>query len=154
MLTTTWVSAYHLYPCIISINDYLSRYRCGGSSIGIACGRRTYRRLSPCSWEHTGNVDLITLALNHYAQGISPHLDFSNLARVINIVKGCTGLPVNPRQPYSGQLALTAFSGSHQDATRKGFQAQQKRHQENRLKAEPQRWIIPICRLIPQVRLN
>ncbi|KAF8525558.1 hypothetical protein BU17DRAFT_62703 [Hysterangium stoloniferum] len=93
--------------------------------------------------ERTGNVDLITMALNQFTQGISPRLDFSNLPHIINVVKECTGLPVNPRLPYSGQLAFTAFSGSHQDAIRKGFQEQEKRHQENRSKGEPQRWSIP-----------
>lgn len=93
--------------------------------------------------ERTGNVDLITLALNQYAQGVSPGLDFSNLPQVLKVVEECTGLPVNPRFPYSGKLAFTAFSGSHQDAIRKGFQAQEKRHKENRVKGEAQQWAVP-----------
>ncbi|GJJ14511.1 hypothetical protein Clacol_008775 [Clathrus columnatus] len=93
--------------------------------------------------ERTGNVDLITMALNQFTQGISPRLDFSNLPNILNIVEECTDLPVNPRLPYSGKLAFTAFSGSHQDAIRKGFQAQQKRHEENRSKGEPQIWSVP-----------
>lgn len=93
--------------------------------------------------ERTGNVDLITMALNQFTQGISPRLNFNNLPDILNLVEECTGLPVNPRLPYSGKLAFTAFSGSHQDAIRKGFQAQKKRHEENRLKGEPQIWSIP-----------
>lgn len=93
--------------------------------------------------ERTGNVDLITMALNQFTQGISPRLDFRNLPAILKTVEECTGLPVNPRLPYSGSLAFTAFSGSHQDAIRKGFQAQKKRHEENRFKGEPQLWSIP-----------
>ncbi|KIJ47492.1 hypothetical protein M422DRAFT_74814 [Sphaerobolus stellatus SS14] len=93
--------------------------------------------------ERTGNVDLITMALNQYGQGISPRLDFSNLPRILEVVEECTGLPVNPRLPYSGKLAFTAFSGSHQDAIRKGFQAQEDRHEKNRARGEHERWAIP-----------
>ena len=93
--------------------------------------------------ERTGNVDLITLALNQLSQGIPPNLDFSNLPRILDIVKECTGFTVNPRLPYSGKLVFTAFSGSHQDAIKKGFKEQEKRHKHNRARGEPQRWNIP-----------
>ncbi|WLE98959.1 MAG: 2-isopropylmalate synthase [Candidatus Electrothrix communis] len=73
--------------------------------------------------ERTGNVDIITLALNMFSQGVDPKLDFSNVNRVVNVYKRCTDLPVNPRHPYVGDLVYTAFSGSHQDAISKGMDA-------------------------------
>lgn len=71
--------------------------------------------------ERTGNVDIVTLALNLYSHGISPELDFSNMNEIIRTVEECTRLPVHPRHPYAGDLVFTAFSGSHQDAIKKGF---------------------------------
>ncbi len=73
--------------------------------------------------ERTGNVDIITLALNLYTQGISPDLDFADIDAVIRTAEYCTKLPVHPRHPYAGELVFTAFSGSHQDAIKKGFAA-------------------------------
>ncbi len=75
--------------------------------------------------ERTGNVDLVTLALNLYTQGVHPRLDFSDIDAVRKCVEECNQLPVHPRHPYVGDLVFTAFSGSHQDAIKKGF-AQQK----------------------------
>ncbi|GAB7126101.1 2-isopropylmalate synthase [Silvimonas sp. JCM 19000] len=75
--------------------------------------------------ERTGNVDLVTLALNLYSQGIDPGLDFSDIDRVRAVAEQCTQLPVHPRHPYAGDLVYTAFSGSHQDAIKKGFAQQQ-----------------------------
>ncbi|NSL55339.1 2-isopropylmalate synthase [Uliginosibacterium aquaticum] len=74
--------------------------------------------------ERTGNVDLVTLALNLYTQGIDPGLDFSNINEVARIVEESTRLPIHPRHPYVGDLVFTAFSGSHQDAIKKGFAVQ------------------------------
>ncbi len=74
--------------------------------------------------ERTGNVDIVTLALNLYTQGISPGLDFSDLNAVARAVEHCNQLPIHPRHPYVGDLVFTAFSGSHQDAIKKGFAAQ------------------------------
>lgn len=78
--------------------------------------------------ERTGNCDLVTLALNMYTQGVDPGLDFSNIDEVINTVEYCNQLPVHPRHPYAGELVFTAFSGSHQDAIKKGFAAQAQRN--------------------------
>ncbi len=75
--------------------------------------------------ERTGNVDLVTLALNLYTKGIDPLLDFSDIDGVRKVVEECNQLPVHPRHPYVGDLVHTAFSGSHQDAIRKGFAKQQ-----------------------------
>jgi 2-isopropylmalate synthase len=74
--------------------------------------------------ERTGNVDLVTLALNLYSQGIDPGLDFSDISAVARTVEQCNQLPIHPRHPYVGDLVFTAFSGSHQDAIKKGFAAQ------------------------------
>ncbi|NEV77134.1 2-isopropylmalate synthase [Rhodopseudomonas sp. BR0C11] len=78
--------------------------------------------------ERTGNVDLVTLALNLYTQGIDPGLSFQALREVVSTVEHCTELPVHPRHPYAGELVHTAFSGSHQDAIRKGFAAHAQRN--------------------------
>lgn len=75
--------------------------------------------------ERTGNVDLVTLALNLYTQGINPGLDFSHIDQVRQLVQQCNQLPVHPRHPYAGELVFTAFSGSHQDAIKKGFAQRQ-----------------------------
>jgi len=69
--------------------------------------------------ERTGNMDIITMAMNLYSQGIDPQLDFSQMDEIIQTVRECTQLPVHPRHPYAGELVFTAFSGSHQDAIKK-----------------------------------
>jgi 2-isopropylmalate synthase len=84
-------------------------------------------RLEGCIFgngERTGNVDIVTVALNMYVQGIQPGLDFSDINAVARTVEYCTQLPIHPRHPYVGDLVFTAFSGSHQDAIKKGFAAQ------------------------------
>ena len=77
------------------------------------------------SGERTGNVDLVTLALNLYTHGVHPGLDFSDIDEVRRCAEYCNQLPVHPRHPYAGDLVFTAFSGSHQDAIKKGFAQQQ-----------------------------
>jgi len=69
--------------------------------------------------ERTGNMDLITMAMNLYSQGIDPELDLSGMAEITEVVEACTEIPTHPRHPYAGELVFTAFSGSHQDAIRK-----------------------------------
>ena len=76
--------------------------------------------------ERTGNVDVITLGLNLYSQGVKPELDFTNINEIVRCVEYCNQLPVHPRHPYGGELVFTAFSGSHQDAIKKGFDALKK----------------------------
>ena len=95
--------------------------------------------------ERTGNVDLVTLALNLYTQGIHPEIDFSNINPIIDIVEQSTKIPVHPRAPYGGQLVVCAFSGSHQDAIKKGFQA---RNAAGASDEDP--WQIPYLPLDPQ----
>jgi len=99
---------------------------------GIACAELAMLagadRIEGCLFgngERTGNADLVTLALNLYSQGIAPGLDFSQIKQVVDVVEQCNQLPVHPRHPYAGELVFTAFSGSHQDAIKKGFAARQ-----------------------------
>ncbi|WP_019143119.1 2-isopropylmalate synthase [Noviherbaspirillum massiliense] len=73
--------------------------------------------------ERSGNLDLVTVALNLYTQGVHPHLDFSDINGIARVAEECTGLPIHPRHPYVGDLVFTAFSGSHQDAIKKGLAA-------------------------------
>ena len=73
--------------------------------------------------ERCGNLDLVTVALNLYTQGVHPGLDFSDINAVARVAEECTGLPIHPRHPYAGDLVFTSFSGSHQDAIKKGFAA-------------------------------
>lgn len=101
---------------------------------GVACAELALLagadRVEGCLFgngERTGNVDLVTLALNLYTQGVAPGLDFSRLKQVVEVVELCNQLPVHPRHPYAGELVFTAFSGSHQDAIKKGFAAQRQR---------------------------
>ena len=89
--------------------------------------------------ERTGNVDLVTLALNMHTQGVDPQLDFSDINAVARTFEHCTQLPIHPRHPYVGDLVFTAFSGSHQDAIKKGFAAQ---------KADEQ-WAVPYLPIDP-----
>jgi 2-isopropylmalate synthase len=76
--------------------------------------------------ERTGNLDLVTVALNLYMHGIDPKLDFSDIGKIREVYERCTGLTVPPRQPYAGELVFTAFSGSHQDAIKKGLAEREK----------------------------
>jgi 2-isopropylmalate synthase len=92
--------------------------------------------------ERTGNVDVITLALNLLSQGVEPGLDCSNLPEIVRIAEDCTRLTVHPRHPYAGELVFTAFSGSHQDAIKKGFAAQRA--------GETDGWEVPYLGIDPQ----
>ncbi|GAB7354975.1 hypothetical protein MBLNU459_g5589t1 [Dothideomycetes sp. NU459] len=95
--------------------------------------------------ERTGNVDLVTLALNLYTQGVHPNIDFSDINSVIEIVEKSNKIPVHPRAPYGGQLVVCAFSGSHQDAIKKGFQMRKTKGDTNE---SP--WQVPYLPLDPQ----
>ncbi|PQM26590.1 2-isopropylmalate synthase [Sphingopyxis lindanitolerans] len=91
--------------------------------------------------ERTGNTCLVTIALNMYTQGVDPQLDFSNIDEVIATVEYCNQLPVHPRHPYGGELVYTAFSGSHQDAIKKGFAARERQNDE--------KWEVPYLPIDP-----
>ncbi len=92
--------------------------------------------------ERTGNCDLVTVGLNLYSQGVHPGIDFSDIAEIRNTVEYCNQIPVHPRHPYGGDLVFTAFSGSHQDAIKKGFAAQEARNDEQ--------WEVPYLPLDPR----
>ena len=91
--------------------------------------------------ERTGNVDIVTLGLNMFTQGVDPELDFKDLNKLIETAEFCTQLPVHQRHPYAGSLVHTAFSGSHQDAIRKGMEAISKSNQE--------KWEVPYLPIDP-----
>ena len=91
--------------------------------------------------ERTGNCDLVTVALNMYTQGVDPKLDLSDIDAVVNTVNYCTNIPVHPRTPYAGDLVFTAFSGSHQDAIKKGFAAQEAKNDTL--------WVVPYLPIDP-----
>lgn len=95
--------------------------------------------------ERTGNVDLVTLALNLYTQGINPQINFSEINDVIEIVEKSTKIPVHPRAPYGGELVVCAFSGSHQDAIKKGFMAREAAGSDYEAP-----WVMPYLPLDPQ----
>ena len=91
--------------------------------------------------ERTGNCCLVTVALNMYTQGIDPELDFSDIDKVIETVEYCNELPVHQRHPYGGELVFTAFSGSHQDAIKKGFEANEQQNDQH--------WRVPYLPIDP-----
>lgn len=95
--------------------------------------------------ERTGNVDLVALGLNLYTQGISPNVDFSNINEIIKVVEESNKIPVNERWPYAGQLVVCAFSGSHQDAIKKGFKLR-----EDTKATDKDEWVVPYLPLDPQ----
>jgi 2-isopropylmalate synthase len=99
--------------------------------------------------ERTGNVDLVTLGLNLFSQGIDPEIDFSDIDEIKRTVEYCNQLPVHERSPYGGDLVYTAFSGSHQDAIKKGFEAMQKTAEEQSKKVSELNWAVPYLPIDP-----
>jgi 2-isopropylmalate synthase len=95
------------------------------AELGIMAGADRVEGCLFGNGERTGNVDIVTLALNLYTQGVAPGLDLSDINAIARTAEHCTQLPIHPRHPYVGDLVFTAFSGSHQDAIKKGFAAQQ-----------------------------
>lgn len=91
--------------------------------------------------ERTGNVDIITLAMNMFTHGVDPELDFSNILEAVEKYEEYTGMTVNPRQPYAGELVFAAFSGSHQDAIAKGMKWREE--------TDPSRWTVPYLPIDP-----
>lgn len=100
--------------------------------------------------ERTGNVDLVTLALNLFSQGIDPELNLSDIDRVRRVVEHCTQMDVPPRTPYGGDLVYTSFSGSHQDAIKKGFADRVRRVAENGGDENAVTWDVPYLPLDPK----
>src|SRR5436190_11281440 len=113
---------------IISLHTHNDR--CTGvaaTELGLLAGADRVEGTLFGNGERTGNLDIVTVALNLYMQGIDPMLDFRDLNAVREIYERCTGMTVPPRQPYAGELVFTAFSGSHQDAIKKGLAERKER---------------------------
>ena len=118
--------------------------RCTGvaaTELGLLAGADRVEGTLFGNGERTGNLDIVTVALNLYMHGIDPKLDFSNLNAMLEVYERCTGMTVPPRQPYAGELVFTAFSGSHQDAIRKGL-AESKR-------GDRSHWDVPYLTIDP-----
>jgi len=112
---------------IISLHTHNDR--CTGvaaTELGLLAGADRVEGTLFGNGERTGNLDIVSVALNLYMHGIDPKLDFTDLNSVLEVYERCTGMTVPPRQPYAGELVFTAFSGSHQDAIRKGLQEWEK----------------------------
>ncbi|MEU8433260.1 2-isopropylmalate synthase [Streptomyces sp. NPDC029216] len=123
---------------------------------GVACAELAVlagaQRVEGCLFgngERTGNVDLVTLALNLYAQGVNPMVDFSDIDVVREVVEDCTRLPVHPRHPYGGELVHTAFSGTHQDAIAKGLAHHGRQAAEKGVAAGEAPWEVPYLPIDP-----
>ena len=107
---------------IVSLHPHNDRGTAvAASELGVMAGADRIEGTLFGNGERTGNVDLVTLALNMLTQGVDPHLDFSNINPIMREAEYCNQLPVHPRHPYAGDLVFTAFSGSHQDAIKKGL---------------------------------
>ncbi len=127
---------------IISLHTHNDRGTgVAAAELGIMAGADRVEGCLFGNGERTGNCCLVTVAMNMYTQGIDPDLDFSNIDKVIETVEYCNQLPVHPRHPYGGELVFTAFSGSHQDAIKKGFTAQAERNDEQ--------WRVPYLPIDP-----
>ncbi|SCD59409.1 2-isopropylmalate synthase [Streptomyces sp. DvalAA-14] len=123
---------------------------------GVACAELAVlagaQRVEGCLFgngERTGNVDLVTLALNLYAQGVDPMIDFSDIDVVKEVVEHCNRLPVHPRHPYGGDLVHTAFSGTHQDAIAKGLAHHAKQAADLGVPASAAPWQVPYLPVDP-----
>ncbi|HEU5069038.1 MAG TPA: 2-isopropylmalate synthase [Verrucomicrobiae bacterium] len=107
---------------IISLHTHNDRSTgVAATELGLLAGAERVEGTLFGNGERTGNLDIVTVALNLYMHGIEPKLDFSDLNAVVDVYERCTGMTVPPRQPYAGELVFTAFSGSHQDAIKKGL---------------------------------
>ena len=125
---------------IISLHPHNDRGTAvAAAELGLMAGADRVEGCLFGNGERTGNVDLVTLALNMHTQGVEPGLDFGDINAVARTYEYCTQLPIHPRQPYVGDLVFTAFSGSHQDAIKKGFAAH---------KAQ-ERWAVPYLPIDP-----
>ena len=113
----------HRDAAIISVHPHNDR-GCGvaAGELALLAGAERVEGTLFGNGERTGNMDIVTMGLNMFTQGVDPQLDFSNLPKLRDIYERCTNMTIDPRQPYIGELVFTAFSGSHQDAINKGYQ--------------------------------
>jgi 2-isopropylmalate synthase len=130
----------------VSVHPHNDR-GCGvaAAELGLMAGADRVEGCLFGSGERTGNVDLVTVALNMYTQGVAPNLDFSDLESVIEVTERCNKIQVHPRAPYGGSLVVCAFSGSHQDAIKKGFAKV-----DERVARGDTKWAIPYLPLDPK----
>jgi 2-isopropylmalate synthase len=125
---------------ILSVHPHNDRGTAvGAAELAVMAGADRIEGTLFGNGERTGNVDIVTLALNLYSQGIDPKLDFSNINEAARCAEACNQLPIHPRHPYVGDLVFTAFSGSHQDAIKKGLAA----------RAEADIWDVPYLPVDP-----
>lgn len=120
----------HRDKIIVSLHTHNDR-GCGiaAAELGLLAGADRIEGTLLGNGERTGNMDIITMAMNFYSQGIDPELDMSNMQKIVDTVYACTDIKVHPRHPYAGELVFTAFSGSHQDAINKCLTNQQHKTQ-------------------------
>ncbi|KAF8075788.1 2-isopropylmalate synthase [Lyophyllum atratum] len=137
---------------IISIHPHNDRGTgVAAAELGLLAGGDRIEGCLLGNGERTGNVDLITLALNMYSQGVSPNLDFSTLSETVALVCRCNEMQIPVRYPYAGQLVFSAFAGTHQDAIKKGLDAQAKRWSEvDRSGVGTKHWAMPYIPLDPK----
>lgn len=127
---------------VISLHPHNDR-GCGvaDAEMGLLAGADRIEGTLFGNGERTGNADIVTIALNMYAQGVCPELDFSDMTEICEKYEGFTGMKINERSPYSGELVFAAFSGSHQDAIAKGMHWQEKK--------QPEHWTVPYLPIDP-----
>ena len=127
---------------VISLHPHNDR-GCGvaDAEMGLLAGADRIEGTLFGNGERTGNADIVTIALNMYAQGVCPELDFSDMTEICEKYEGFTGMKINERSPYSGELVFAAFSGSHQDAIAKGMHWQDEKH--------PEHWTVPYLPIDP-----
>lgn len=117
--------------CIISLHNHNDRGEgVAQCELGLLAGAQRVEGTLFGNGERTGNLDIVTVALNMYTQGVDPGLDFSDIKKIADEYMELTNMPIHPRTPYAGELVFTAFSGSHQDAIRKGMAARTKAHDQ------------------------
>lgn len=110
----------HRDSLILSLHTHNDRgCAVAASELGLMAGADRVEGTLLGNGERTGNMDILTMAMNLYSQGVDPELDFTNMDEICTVARECTQLPVHPRHPYAGELVFTAFSGSHQDAIHK-----------------------------------
>ena len=129
---------------IVSLHSHNDRSTgVAATELGLLAGADRVEGTLFGNGERTGNLDIVTVALNLYQSGIDPKLDFTDINSIIEVYERCTGMTVPPRQPYAGELVFTAFSGSHQDAIKKGFA-------ERANKGHEHHWDVPYLAIDPK----
>jgi 2-isopropylmalate synthase len=132
----------HRDSLIISLHTHNDRSTgVAATELGMLAGADRVEGTLFGNGERTGNLDIVTVALNLYMHGINPKLDFSDIGKIRDVYERCTGLTVPPRQPYAGELVFTAFSGSHQDAIKKGLAEWESKKREH--------WDVPYLTIDP-----